>query len=250
MALVLTLVEVASWNTSTTPKTMVVAGCVTGDYLFVLAGGDDNVGGGDTTAAAVTTTVGTTAAWIEDQKNLVSAAATNWVLLAHTNVTANGSVTVSVDRTQSATVGNWGAYVLKASGSTGIGNTAILTPATTAQVINFTVSTPGSAVALMLLDWNNGSVGTGWTPTTNVTAVEQAAETFYAANAAYWESQAVGNRDYGYTGGVVNAASNRGVIVEIVSPQSWTQSPIDDAGVSDTAATTTPWRMVRQAFIG
>jgi hypothetical protein len=196
MALSLAALE-SAWTSTTTPKTVVVTGALTGDYLFVIAG-SGATGGSDITAATTTTTVGTTGSWTEPVENLNVPQSESWVSSAVAQVTADGDVTVQVAVTMSVARG-WGFAVIRARGSTGLGASGFVDVSAT-QVVNLTVST-GSAVFFASFDFSAGTVGTGWTPTSDVTLIERTQDgSNQTIHAAYWENQAAGTRDYGSTG--------------------------------------------------
>lgn len=208
-ALALTAVETA-WDTATDPKTATITGCQTGDYLFVISG-SGQFGGAAVTAVTTSTTAGSTGSWTEPQEALNTGDAKSWVSSAVAQVTANGDVTVQVSRTTSST-GFWGFSVVRARNSAGLGTSGFVNTSAT-QVVNLTVQ-GNSAVFFSSFDWDAGSVGTGWTPTTDVTLIERSNGN-YTVHAAYWENQTAGTRDYGSTG--AGGANRKTVGLEILS---------------------------------
>jgi hypothetical protein len=190
------------WNTTTTPKTVSVTGCVTGDYLVMLAVGDMSSGNA-VTAVTTTTTVGSTTAWTEPVEVLTQPSNNeDWISTAVAQVTADGSVTVSVARTKAGTQGGmWGFFVLKATGSSGVGNVASTPNSSAAQVVSLVVSQANSGVAFIMGDWDAGAVGTAWVPATAAVLVERTQVTDYTVYASYWPSEAAGTRSYGSSGG-------------------------------------------------
>jgi len=203
------------WNTTTTPKTVSVTGCVTGDYLFMLAVGDMSSGNA-VTACTTTTTVGSTTAWTEPVELLTQPTTSeDWLSTATAQVTVDGSVTVSVARTKAGSQGGmWGCYVLLAKGSAGIGNVASIASPGSAQVVSLVVSQANSGVAFLMGDWDAGAVGTAWVPATAAVLVERSQQTDLTVYAAYWPSEAAGTRNYGSSGGPATA-HYRSVALEI-----------------------------------
>jgi hypothetical protein len=179
------------WNTATTPKSVVVVGCLTGDRLYAFAGGDD---ANSVTAATTTTTVGSTGAWTEPQEGVDGLAC--WYHTATAIVTADGDVTVQIAATGAAQA--WGMFVLRARGSSGTGASGV-TANSAIEVVNLTVE-QDSVVGFASFDFDAGAVGTGWTPSGTETLVERSTPAGYTVHAAYWLGQAAGTRDYGSTG--------------------------------------------------
>lgn len=217
MTLTLSAVEVSSWSTTSTTKTAVVPSCVTGDWLFTLAGGEQT-SGADISAATTTTTTGpgTTGAWTEILENLTGGNEC-WYSTAYAQVTGDGDLTVSVSRTQDGgTLAAWGFYVVRAQDSSGPGVSGATTSGT-AEIVNLNIS-QDSGIAFASFDWDGGAVGTAWVPSTNVTLVERAVigASLYTVHAAYWTAQDVGARDYGSTGAAGTLI--RCVALEILPP--------------------------------
>jgi hypothetical protein len=208
----LTLFESSGWTTTTTPRTVDATSCLTGDYLLAIIVVNQHVGI-DITDITTSTTAGSTGSWTEPQEQLSGGAETT-VSSAWAQVTGDGSVTVQCAYTQvGGTAREWGFYVLRARGSSGIGNSASSASSGSSETISLDVSQDGSAVAWASGDWNAVAVGTGWTPTSDVTLVERTQGGQYTAHAAYWENQAAGTRSYGSTG--AGAGLYRHVAVEI-----------------------------------
>lgn len=213
MALTVTIFE-SAWNTTTTPKTVSVTGAVTGDWLAVIAGGDQSSGNA-VSAATSSTTAGSTGAWTELAEDFDGGTSADWYHCAKAQVSADGSVTVQVDRTKAGAQGGmWGFYVIRGNDSGGVNLLGQLGTTGTTQVISGTPS-QDSAVAIGLFDWNAGTAPTAWTPA-GQTVVEATALTDYTVGAAYWTAQAAGTRNYGTTnwGGT---PSIKGVAVEILA---------------------------------
>jgi hypothetical protein len=195
VALTVTPFEVASWSTTTTPKTTTDTGALNGDKIAALYGGDNGtIALGEVTAATVSTTGGSTSAWTEPQEGLGT---TNqaWTSSAVADVTADGTVTMSMARTQSTGL-LWGGWSAVCSGHGGLGNTARSAPSS-AETVSLTVS-QGSAVLVIAIDWDAGTP-VAFSPSGAV-EVERSQQgggpdlTFYAG---YWLNQAAGTRGYG-----------------------------------------------------
>lgn len=217
MALTLAAFE-ADWTTTTDPKTVTATSCQTGDYLFVIAG-SGQLGGQLVTACTTTTTAGSTSAWTEPQESLTANTAVPWISSAVAQVTANGDVTVQVDPTKSSSPA-WGFAVIQARGSAGLGTSGFVDTSAT-QVVSLTVQN-NSAVFFASFDFDGAAVGTGWTPTTDVTLIERTAvgAGAYTVHAAYWENQTAGTRDYGSTGAA--GTTRKTVGLEILAAASTT----------------------------
>lgn len=214
MALSLAMFE-SAWNTTTTPKTASVTGALTGDYLVVLICGDQSASN-LVSACTTSTTGGTTGTWTEPYESLGAGTTSDWFSSAVAQVTADGTVTVSVARTKAGTIGGmWGFYVLRATGASGVGNVAN-TPVGSALTVSLTVQATGNGVAFIAGDWNAGAVPTAWVPSTGANLVERSQLTDYTISAAYWASETAGARSYGVSGG--GGGSNyRCLAVEIVA---------------------------------
>ena len=186
------------WNTITTPKTVIVTGCLVGDRLVTLAGGDQSSGN---TVSAVTssTTVGATSAWTEVVENLDATGNADWYHGATATVTTAGDITVQVDRTKAgATGGMWGFAVVRARGASAVNLLGQQATSSSAQTVTGTVSDQ-SAVVTAFFDWNaTNPAPTAWTPT-GQTVIESASVADYTVASAYWNAQAAGSRAYGTT---------------------------------------------------
>jgi hypothetical protein len=183
------------WTTTTTPKSVVVTGCEIGDYLFCISTGDNATA---VTEITTSTTVGSTSAWTEAQQNH----ATNcWYLGAWATVSAAGSITVQADAAGSAA--NWGMWVLRCTGSSGIGVSVGVPLGGSTQTTSLTVEA-GSVLMFTSSDFSGGGVGSGWTPTADVTLVERSNPSGFTVHAAYWINHAAGTRAYGSTGAAGN----------------------------------------------
>jgi hypothetical protein len=203
----------ADWTSTTDPKTVIVTGALTDDWLFVISGS------GQTSSTAVTavttsTTVGSTGSWAKPQENLNSPVGESWISSGVAQVTANGDVTVQVDPAKGAATPMWGFAVVRARGSDGLGVSGFVDSSAT-QVVSLAVS-QDSAVFFASFDFDTGTVGTGWDPTTNVTLIERSQPgSNYTVHAAYWENQAAGTRNYGSTG--AGGAARKTVGLEILA---------------------------------
>jgi hypothetical protein len=191
VALTVTAFETTNWTTTTTPLTISVTGALTGDLIVVMYGGN-NGNTSAVTAATVTTTGGSTGAWTEPQEGL-AAVFQGWVSSSTASVTGNGTVTVSLARTQS-TGREWGGMALLITGHNGVGNSARSAPSAT-ETVSLTVS-QDSAVGVVAIDWDALAV-VAFSPAgaTDVErAIEAASITVYAG---YWTGQTAGTRGYG-----------------------------------------------------
>lgn len=186
----ITAFETADWTGTGTPKTISVPGALTGDLIVVLYGGDNF--GSTVTAATVSTTGGSTDAWQELDEDLGASSNMAWQSAAYATVTADGTVTVSLARTQGGAQ-VWGGYALLAHNHGGIGNHAHLSNGAT-ETVSLTTS-QDSTVAGLGIDWDDlslvASLPAGYT------TVERTAGTAVAWYATYWLAQAAGTRSYG-----------------------------------------------------
>src|SRR6266536_2959518 len=191
MALTVTSFETANWTTTTTPQTLTITGALTGDLIVVLYGGDNGTVGSSISAATVTTTGGSTSAWTEPQEGL-AAGSQCWASSSQATVTADGTVTVSMARTQT-TGAEWGGFALLCKGHNGVGNSARTAPSA-AETVSLTTSS-GSAVAGIALDWDDLAV-VAFSPA-GPTEIERSAGANIAQYAGYWTNQAAGTLGYG-----------------------------------------------------
>jgi len=207
VALTITWFETTDWTTATTPRTISVTGGVTGDLILVLYGGDQGASGVNVTAASVSTTGGSTSAWSEPQEDIVTAG--SWVSSSWATLTADGTVTVSLSRTQS-TGQEWGGFALLAKGHNGIGASAKSNGS--GESVNLPISA-GSAVAGIILDWDNLTV-VAFIPS-GATEIERAATANMTNYAGFWTNQAAGTTAYGIG---ASASAHLGIIaVEILA---------------------------------
>lgn len=217
MALSVTVVE-SVWNTTTTPKTVIVTGCLNGDWLAVVAGGDQSTGNG-VTAATSSTTVGSTGAWSELAEDLDSGTNVDWYHSAKAQVTGAGDVTVQVARTKAGAVGGqWGFFVIRGRDCSGVTLAGQLDTASATEVISCTVAN-GSAVVFASFDWEPDPPPAVWTPA-GQTVIEASTipTSIYTVAAAYWTGQAAGIRNYGTTDST--SATIKAVAVELVASAS------------------------------
>jgi hypothetical protein len=211
MAISVTVFETTNWTTTTTPLTTTDTGALNGDKIVNLYGGDNGTGGGAVTAATVTTTGGSTGAWTEPQEGLATDNQA-WVSSSQADVTADGTVTTSMARTQTSPQ-LWGGWSALCRGHAGIGNSARSAPSA-AETVSLTVS-EGSAVLLLALDWDAGTI-VAFSPSGAV-EVERSQPglpnlTVYAG---YWLNQAAGTRGYGIA---TSATTNLHIIaIEILA---------------------------------
>lgn len=193
----ITVFEVSSYTTTTTPKTITVTGGVTGDLIVVCMGGDTF--NNSPTAASVTTTSGSTSAWAEQEERF-NASDQVWQNISTATLTADGSVTVSLARTQ-GTAQVWGGYAALCHDHGGVGNHTWLAPGATDSV-SLTTS-QDSAVFGIGVDWDHQAV-VAFTPAGAVDVERNAGLTSVTWYAGYWPVQPAGSRSYGT---VTNAAS-------------------------------------------
>jgi hypothetical protein len=224
VALTVTAFETTNWTTTTTPLTISVTGALNGDKIVVIYGGDNGTGSGAVSAATVSTTGGTTSAWTEPQEGL---AASNqaWLSSSVADVTADGTVTVSMARTQ-ATGKLWGGMALLFRGHNGLGNSARSAPSA-AETVNLTVS-QGSAVAVLAIDWD--ALATVAFSPGGANEVERSQQgpgpdlTYYAG---YWLNQSAGTTGYGI--GTSSTTNLHIIAIEVlgsadspsIPPQQW-----------------------------
>lgn len=201
----------SSWSTTTTPKTVVISGCLTGDWLAVIAGGDQE-SSNPITAATTTTTVGTTTAWTEPAEDLDTGDDAVWYHTAAAQVTADGSVTVQVARTQSP-ADQWGFLVVRGRNCGGVSLLGQQGTPGTGETINGAPSA-GSTVVTAFFDWDVNSAPTAWTPS-GQTVIESSEQSDYTIAAAYWMNQATGFRSYGTTN--FNSTELKGVGLELLA---------------------------------
>jgi hypothetical protein len=188
-----------AWTGTTDPLSLVIPSCKNGDWLFLISG-SGQAASGSTTAMVISTTAGSTGSWTEPKEDLNSPVSEAWITSGVAQVTADGDVTVQVDITRSAGTPAWGFAVVRARNSSGLGNWAFV-DSSAAKTANLTVS-QDSAVFWLAVDFNAAAVGTAWTPSTDVTLIEQSVPTGnYTVQAALWDNQTAGANTYGYTGG-------------------------------------------------
>lgn len=193
------IVEVANWNSATSPRSVSVTGALTGDRFTVLAVGCQDTGAGhDVTAVTTSTTSGSTSAWTEIAEDLTGTTDT-WISCATATVSADGTIGVQVAKTGGTLT--WGFYLVHTRGDGGIGNNSGVTAFGSAQVASLNVSTSNSIVAFVSGDFIVGGVRTAWVPQDGAQFVEASATTDFTVAAAYWQAQASGTRNYGASGG-------------------------------------------------
>lgn len=205
-----TAFETADWTTTGTPKTITVTGGVTGDGILVLYGGDNGTGSGNCTAATVTTTGGSTTSWTEPEEQL-NVTNTGWQSSSFATLTADGTVTVSLARTQAGTALLWGGAALLVHNHGGVGVHAKLTNGAT-ETSSLTVA-QDSMVAVVGIDWD-ALATVAFTPAgaVDVERTQQADITYYVG---YWLAQAAGTRGYGI--GTSATANYSQLVVEILA---------------------------------
>ena len=200
-----------SFTTTTTPKDLVASGALADDLLVALFGGDNFSGA--VTAASVTTNAGTTSAWTEVLEALVGNADSAWKSSAWAEVTADGSVTARLDRTQSGPQ-VWGGWLAHIRENGGIGNTAELVDST-ADSVSLTVS-ENSMVLAIGIDWDHVDPVTAFTPTGAHDIERNSALTAVSWYAGLWVGQPAGTRNYGIAS---NSSANFSLtVIEILAP--------------------------------
>jgi hypothetical protein len=200
------------YNTATTPKSVVVAGCLEDDYILIVAGGNDNA---DVSAIAASTTAGSTGSWTDPVEEGFGASS-SWVSSALAQVTADGSVTVQIAATGAIEIWGMCAFRIRGSGGLGahgkVGSSAV-------DVVNLAGVAQDSAVFYISTDWNAGTVGTSWTPTDAILverAVEGAGD--FTLHIAYWLGEDAGTRDYGSVG--AGGSAVRAIAIEMLNVSS------------------------------
>ncbi|MGH9247997.1 MAG: hypothetical protein ACRD0W_00530, partial [Acidimicrobiales bacterium] len=185
----------SAFDTTTSPKDVVVPACLNGDKLLVLAGGNQLFASGDVTAVTTTTQAGSTGSWTEVIEDLSDTDET-WVSSAEADVTADGSVTVRMSVTTASAAQAWGFTVLRIRDHGGIGDSASsLTPGST-EAVSLAVA-QDSVVASLAADWSEGAVGSTWTPADGITIERSIISGAYAVLTGYWLGQPSGTRNYG-----------------------------------------------------
>lgn len=191
MAATITAFETADWTAITTPKTITVTGAVTGDKIVVLYGGDNGAGGTNVSVATASTGGGSTGTWTEPEEGLATSSQC-WISSSTADVTADGTVTVSLARTQS-TGKEWGGMALLFHDYGAIG---VHTRKAPSAVLTASLTTgAGSAVAMLALDWDDNPV-VAFTPAGS-TEVERTQGPNIAVYGAYWTAQTAGAHSYG-----------------------------------------------------
>lgn len=187
----ITAFTTADFTGTTTPKTITVTGAVTGDLILVQYGGDNF--GNQVTAASVSTTGGSTGAWTEVNEDFGPSSNSGWVSNAWALVTADGTVTISLARTQSS--GQvWGGQALLAHNHGGIGN--VLHMANGSAETGSLTTSADSAVGGFGVEWDHLTVSQ-MIPAGAIDVHRTDAETAVSWYGAYWRAQAAGTRSYG-----------------------------------------------------
>ena len=210
------VVAEVSYSTTTTPKTATFPTAEAGDKILVILGGNKTGSANAPTAAAVTHTAGSVV-WTDPAdptlENLSGTSTSCWFSSAYGVVSGTGSVTVSVDRTQPATVQAWGftAWLLKGYGQM---ESFAATVDSASEVQSLTVGA-GSFVGYGQFDWDTVA------PTTYLPAdaveVEKAATAAYSFVSAYWENQPAGTRNYGTDGSSSGSLATVAISVSLPS---------------------------------
>jgi hypothetical protein len=214
-----------------TPKTVNIPGCDSSglnglpDRLLVLAGGNKTGSANAPSDCTTTTTVGTTSAWSEILEGLNNSATSCWFSSASATVSAAGDTTVSVSRTQPATVQPWGFTVFRLRGYGDIGVSSSQGDGAT-EVLSLTVA-EDSFVAFGGYDWDP-ALPTGYDPSSGaMQVIRTQIATTYTATVAWWEGQAAGTRNYGTTGSATGSYST--VAIEVEAGSTVTDLVVADA---------------------
>jgi hypothetical protein len=227
--LTVTPFQVASWTTTTTPKTIAVTGALNGDLVLVMYGGDNF--GGAVTAATASTTGGTTSAWTELEEFLAVGTNAAWLSAAWADVTADGDVTVSLARTQGS--GKlWGGFALLCRNHGGIGVHGN-SPPSAAETESLTVA-EGSAVAALGIDWDAlAEVAFSPAGAADVLRDQIGPSPDVTVYAGYWLNQAAGTRGYGI--GTSSTTALHLNAIEILKATAAGPTVVDAATETDTA---------------
>lgn len=188
----ITAFQTADWTATTATKTITVTGAVNGDKIIVFYGGDNGTGGGTVTAATASTTGGSTGTWTEPEEGFAASSQT-WASSSTADVTANGTVTVTLSRTQAA-ADIWGGFAILCHNHGGIGVHARSAPSST-KTVSLTVS-QDSAVGILGIDWDHATVA-AFSPGGATDVLRSAALLNVTWYAGYWLAQAAGTRSYG-----------------------------------------------------
>lgn len=227
----ITAFETANWTSTTTPLTITVTGALTGDKILVLYGGDNGTTGSLVTAATVSTTGGSTSAWTEPEEGL-AAGGQAWASSSAADVTADGTVTVSLSRTQ-GTGQVWGGMALLAHNHGGIGVHARSAPSAT-ETVSLAGLSQDSAVGMLAIDWDDLTT-VAFSPSGAV-EVERTSGTNVAWYAGYWLAQASGTRSYGIA---TSSTTNLHIIAVEILAATGGGSVSADAALSGTGTLTT-----------
>lgn len=210
----LTVEVTESARSTANPKSVVVPGCITGDVLYVLGGGDGGLGSGNAvTAVAVSTTAGTTGAWSTVTEQLTTGVGNGcWLGAYSATVTADGDVTVSVNRTQVSTARTWRFWVSRVRNSSGLGSFATSYTLSNTQAVSI-VADDGAAVLFQLAAWDIG-LATGVPQPARANVVENADDANYYDVSCFWVAETAGTRNYGTS--VAGSANIRCLALEIL----------------------------------
>jgi hypothetical protein len=213
------------YDITDTPKTINIPGCDNTDRLLVIAGGNKTSGANAPTDCTTSTTVGTTSSWTEVVEILNASGTSCWLSSASATVSSAGDVTVSVSRTQPATVQAWGYTVFRLRGYGDIGVSASQGDGAT-EVLSLTVA-EDSFVAFGGYDWDP-ALPTGYDPSSGaMQVIRTQIATTYTATVAWWEAQAAGTRNYGTTGSATGSYTT--VAIEVEAGSSVTDLVVADA---------------------
>jgi hypothetical protein len=210
------------WEATSTPKTVDVYGCLTGDVLLVTTGGPESASF-NVSAATTSTTAGSTGSWTELLEDINTGANECWIHCAYATVSSDGDVTVSVARTQGGTPQRWGVVVFRCRGAGTPTLEASQLANGSTEALSATVGTD-SAVVSAFHDWDgSAAAGTAPTPTDGLRVEALVRSPDWTPTVFYWLKQASGTRNYGTTDNA--GTSLKGSVVEI------------PAGTSDQAIT-------------
>lgn len=216
---------------STNPQTVTLSSATNGDTIYLLCGGDGGLStGNNVSAVTASTTAGTTGSWSTVSEQLTTSGEnTVWLSIKKASVTATGSVTASVNRTQAGTGRNWHLFGFLVRSSAG-DEVATKYTSNATEVVNTAIAA-GSTVLAYWADWDAGSVGT---PEPNTPTIhENSSDTTYTENVFEFTGQASGTRDYGTTG--ASGANIRVHALEILAPVTGTNAAAENAAVAAAA---------------
>lgn len=230
---VVTFFETPNWSALTGTRAITVTGAVAGDKLIACMGGDRFSTAITATGASTTAGPGTTGSWSHVEQQL-GTTNTGFAAIEQADVTGDGTLTVTLSRTQAGNVSSWGGFVILVHNNGGTGVHTQIGPASTADVVSLTVA-EGSVVVLVATDWDDLSP-TAFTPA-GATEIQRAAGADVANYGAYWTGQAAGTRNYGVATNSSNTMTM--MAVEVLAPSTNTDANITPGSVNAVASVPT-----------